>query len=91
MHCHAEGFQATIDDCVRVFGLERFGKVDPACKDLSRMSYLVPLEYVVYQKDMFGEVPQVSLDAMRKYKSMGTIMKGANVKSTLGEVEAQDA
>ena len=91
VHCHAEGFQATIDDCVRVFGLERFGKVDPACKDLSRMSYLVPLEYVVYQKDMFGEVPQVSLDAMRKYKSMGTIMKGANVKSTLGEVEAQDA
>ncbi len=91
VHCHAEGFQATIDDCVRVFGLEQFGKVDPACKDLSRMSYLVPLEYLVYQKGMFGEVPQVSLDAMRKYKSTGTIVKNTNVKSTLGEVEANDA
>ena len=91
VHCHAEGFQATIDDCVRVFGLEQFGKVDPACKDLSRMSYLVPMEYLVYQKGMFGEVPQVSLDAMRKYKSTGTIVKNTNVKSTLGEVEANDA
>ena len=91
VHCHAEGFQATIDDCVRVFCLEQFGKVDPACKDLSRMSYLVPLEYLVYQKGMFGEVPQVSLDAMRKYKSTGTIVKNTNVKSTLGEVEANDA
>ena len=91
VHCHAEGFQATIDDCVEALGLERFGKVDPACKDLSRLSYLVPMEYIVYEKGLFEEVPQVSLEEMRKYKSTGTVVAHANVGVTLGEVEENDA
>ena len=91
VHCHAEGFQATIDDCVRVFGLEQFGKVDPACKDLSRLSYLVPADYILYTDKLFDEVPEISLQMMKQYKVTGTTEKNTNVKSTLGEVEANDA
>ena len=69
VHCHAEGMEATIENCVKAFDLERFGTVDPACTDLSRLSCLVPADYIVYEKGLFDEVPAISIEAMRRYKA----------------------
>ena len=76
--CHAEGMEATIGHCVEALGLAQFGKVDPACKDLSRLSYLVPADYILYEKGLFDEVPAVSVEAMKKVMATGTIEKNKN-------------
>jgi hypothetical protein len=88
--CHAEGMEATIGHCVEALELEKFGHVDPACKDLSRLSYLVPADYILYTKDLFADMPQVSIEAMKKYQSTGVIERTSNVSADLGEVEAND-
>lgn len=90
VHCHAEGMEATIENCTRAFDLERFGKVDPACKDLSRLSYLVPEDYILYEKGLFDEAPAISIEQMRKYKVTGTVAKGENVQKTLFDVQESD-
>ena len=64
-HCHADGMEATVKRLEEDLKLGEFGHVDPACKDLSRLSYLVPADYIVYEKGLFDEVPQVSIDAMK--------------------------
>ncbi len=90
VHCHAEGMEATIQNCVKAFDLERFGKVDPACTDLSRLSCLVPADYIVYEKGLFDEVPAISIEAMRRYKVTGKVAKGENTQRTLFEVQESD-
>ena len=90
VHCHAEGMEATIKNCVRALGLARLGKVDPACTDLSRLSCLVPADYIVYEQGLFGEVPAISIEAMRKYKVTGKVAKGENIQRTLFEVQESD-
>ncbi len=89
--CHADGMEETIERCVHDLKLDAYGKVDPACKDLSRLSYLVPADYILYADKLFDEVPEISLQMMKQYKVTGTTEKNTNVKSTLGEVEANDA
>ena len=89
-HCHAEGMEATIQNCVEALDLTRFGKVDPACTDLSRLSFLVPETYIVYEKGLFDEVPSISIEAMRKYKVTGKVAKGENTQKTLFEVQESD-
>ena len=89
--CHADGMEETIERCVHDLKLDAYGKVDPACKDLSRLSYLVPADYILYTDKLFDEVPEISLQMMKQYKVTGTTEKNTNVKSTLGEVEANDA
>lgn len=90
VHCHAEGMEATIRNCVEVLELERFGQVDPACTDLSRLSCLVPADYIVYEKGLFDEVPAISIEAMRRYKVTGKVAKGENTQRTLFEVQESD-
>jgi hypothetical protein len=90
VHCHAEGMEATIQNCVKAFDLERFGKVDPACTDLSRLSCLVPADYIMYEKGLFDEVPAISIEAMRRYKVTGKVAKGENTQRTLFEVQESD-
>ena len=90
VHCHAEGMEATIENCTKSLQLERFGKVDPACKDLSRLSYLVDSESIIWEKGLFDEVPEVSLAAMRQYKSTGTIQKNTNTALNFMEVQEND-
>ena len=90
VHCHAEGMEATIQNCVKAFDLERFGKVDTACTDLSRLSCLVPADYIVYEKGLFDEVPAISIEAMRRYKVTGKVAKGENTQRTLFEVQESD-
>ena len=41
VHCHADGMEATVKRLEEALNLGEFGHVDPACKDLSRLSYLV--------------------------------------------------
>lgn len=88
--CHAEGMEATIGHCVEALELEKFGHIDPACKDLSRLSYLVPADYILYTKDLFADVPQVSIDAMKVYKSTGTMEKHRNTQTDVAEVLKSD-
>ena len=88
--CHAEGMEATIGHCVEALGLAQFGKVDPACKDLSRLSYLVPADYILYEKGLFDEVPAVSVEAMKKVMATGTIEKNKNVQLKVGDVLKSD-
>ncbi|MBO4429914.1 MAG: DUF3987 domain-containing protein [Bacteroidaceae bacterium] len=90
VHCHAEGMEATIQNCVKAFDLEKLGKVDPACTDLSRLSCLVPADYIVYEKGLFDEVPAISIEAMRRYKVTGKVAKGENTQRTLFEVQESD-
>lgn len=90
VHCHAEGMEATIQNCVKAFDLERFGKVDTACTDLSRLSCLMPVDYIVYEKGLFDEVPAISIEAMRRYKVTGKVAKGENTQRTLFEVQESD-
>jgi len=90
VHCHAEGMEATIQNCVEALELQRFGKVDPACTDLSRLSCLVPADYIVYEKGLFDEVPAISIEAMRRYKVTGKVAKGENTQRTLFEVQESD-
>ena len=88
--CHADGMEETIERCVRDLKLDSFGKVDPACKDLSRLSYLVPAEYILYTDKLFDEVPDISLQMMKQYKVTGTTEKFSNEKTQVGEIFAND-
>lgn len=88
--CHADGFQATIDRITEAFKLTRFGKVDEACTDLSRLSFLVPVDYVLYQKNLFDEVPAISIEQMKLNQSTGIIEKNSNVQVELGDVQQSD-
>lgn len=89
--CMPEGMEATIEKVRLELGLSNFGDVDPACKDLSRLSFLVPEEYIVYTNHLFDDVPQESIEAMKKYQSTGTFEKTSNVQTKFGEVEENDA
>ncbi|MBQ2299598.1 MAG: DUF3987 domain-containing protein [Bacteroidaceae bacterium] len=88
--CHADGMEATVGRIVSQLGLERFGAVDPACKDLSRLSYLVPQSYWVYVNGLFDEVPSESIEAMKGLQWTGTTEKYANVQTKVGEVLEND-
>ena len=89
-HCHADGMEATVKRLEEDLKLGEFGHVDPACKDLSRLSYLVPSDYIVYEKGLFDEVPQVSIDAMKNLQWTGAAEKGINVSPQVGEVIESD-
>ena len=89
--CMAGGMQETIDHVAEALGLTRHGGVvDPACKDLSRLSYLVPADYVLYEKGLFDEVPETSVEAMRRYQVTGTIEKHTNVQKKVGDILESD-
>ena len=88
--CHYDGMEGTIKRCVEELALNEIGVVDPACKDLSRLSYLVPTNYIIYTKNLFDDVPSQSIEAMKKYQYSGTIDKGGNVQKKLGDVAATD-
>lgn len=89
--CMEEGMQETIDHVAEVLELTRHGGVvDPACKDLSRLSYLVPTDYILYERGLFEEVPEVSVEAMRKYQVTGTIEKHKNERMKVGDILESD-
>ena len=88
--CHADGMEETIERCVHDLKLDAYGKVDPACKDLSRLSYLVPADYILYTDKLFDEVPEISLQMMKQYKVTGTTEKFSNEKTQVGEIFAND-
>ena len=90
VHCHIDGMEETIKRCTETLGLNAYGEVDPACKDLSRLSYLVPADYIVYCQGLFEEVPPQSIEAMKKFQYSGTISKTENVQRKIGDVEATD-
>lgn len=88
--CHHDGMEGTIKRCVEELALNEIGSVDPACKDLSRLSYLVPANYIIYAKNLFDDVPSESIECMKKYQYSGTIGKSGNVQKQLGDVAATD-
>ena len=88
--CHHDGMEGTIHRVTDALNLTQFGKVDPACKDLSRLSYLVPADYILYEKDLFAEVPVQCVEYMKKYQYSGAMTKNENVQKRLGDVEATD-
>ena len=90
VECMEEGMQETVDHVAEALGLAQFGEVDPACKDLSRLSYLVPADYILYEKGLFDEVPAVSVEAMKKVMATGTIEKNKNVQLKVGDVLKSD-
>ena len=89
-HCHADGMEATVNRLAEELKLGEFGKVDPACKDLSRLSYLVPGDYILYERGLFDEVPAISIEAMKKCQWTGTTERHSNTQAKLGEVEEND-
>jgi len=88
--CHADGMEETIERCVHDLKLDAYGVVDPACKDLSRLSYLVPADYILYTDKLFDEVPEVSVQQMNQYKITGTTEKFSNENAKVGEVLSND-
>ena len=88
--CHADGMEETIERCVHDLKLDDYGKVDPACKDLSRLSYLVPADYILYTEGLFDDVPEVSIEQMNQYKITGTTEKFSNENAKIGEILAND-
>lgn len=88
--CHFDGFQATIDRITEALNLTRFGIVDKACTDLSRLSFLVPVDYVLYQNKLFDEVPAISIEQMKQNQSTGIVEKNSNVQVELGDVQQSD-
>ncbi len=88
--CHADGMEETIERCVHDLKLDAYGVVDPACKDLSRLSYLVPADYILYTEGLFDEVPEVSIQQMNQYKITGTTEKFSNENAKVGEVLSND-
>lgn len=89
--CLPEGMEATIKQCAEVLGLERWGEVDPACKDLSRLSYLVPTDYILYENGLFDDVPKECVDAMMAIKTTGVMAKNTNKKLNVEDIEKADA
>lgn len=90
VHCHAQGMEETLENCAKTFNLAQLGQLDPVCTDLSRLSYLVPEEYIIYEKGLFDEAPAISLEAMRRYKVTGKVAKGENRQRTLFDVQESD-
>ena len=88
--CHADGMEETIERCVHDLKLDAYGVVDPACKDLSRLSYLVPADYILYTEGLFDEVPEVSVQQMNQYTITGTTEKFSNENAKVGEVLSND-
>lgn len=89
--CMKEGMERTMERIATSLNIAAWGKIDPACKDLSRLSYLVPEDYILYENGLFDEVPQESIEAMRQYQSTGSVQRGSNVQTKVGEVDASDA
>lgn len=90
VHCHADGMEETIKRVSSDLFLSRFGEVDEACTDLSRLSFLVPEDYVIWREGLFDDVPAISIEQMKKYKATGIIEKHSNTQVDLGEVEKSD-
>lgn len=90
VECHYDGLQGTIDRCTEALGLKAYGNVDPACKDLSRLSYLVPADYIIYEKDLFAPVADISVNQMKQYQSTGTTERNSNTQANFMEVMAND-
>lgn len=90
VQCHIDGMEETIKRCAETLGLAAYGDIDPACKDLSRLSYLVPSDYIIYAEGLFDEVPPQCIEAMKKYQYSGTMAKTDNVQKKIGDVEATD-
>jgi len=88
--CDKDGMDATIKKIDDAMKLHMFGTIDPACKDLSRLSYLVPDDYILYDDNLFKEVPLESIEAMKQYKSTGTAEVNANVAANFMEVMQND-
>lgn len=88
--CHHDGMEGTIDRIVKTFALNEIGIVDPACKDLSRLSYLVPENYILWEHDLFAEPNPNSLEAMKQYKSTGVTQKSSNVAANFMEIQKTD-
>lgn len=88
--CREGGLEKTIEEVKDALLLHHYGDIDPACKDLSRLSYLVPANYIFYHKDLFEDVPEKSIELMKSYQSTGIFSKNANVQYQLGEVKAND-
>lgn len=88
--CHADGMESTIRRIVAALDLTEIGQVDPACKDLSRLSYLVPSDYILFENNLFADVPPISIREMQRYQSTGAVVKGSNVQSSFAEVEEND-
>lgn len=91
VHCHADGMEETIKRVSSELALSRFGDVDPACTDLSRLSFLVPIENIIWHGGLFDEVPAISIEKMRSYKATGVVEKHSNIQVDLGEITASDA
>ena len=89
-HCHADGMEATVKRVSDTLPLNELGAIDPACKDLSRLSYLVPADYILYEHGLFDEVPAVSIEAMRTHQWTGTTERQSNVQTKWGDVSAND-
>ena len=88
--CLPEGMEATVEKVDRDLALERFGKVDPACKDLSRLSYLVPTDYMLWENGLFDEVPVESVEAMKRLQFTGSFApKGATLLQ-VGDIARSD-
>lgn len=90
VHCHIDGMEETVKRCTETLGLAAYGEVDPACKDLSRLSYLVPADYIIYCQGLFDDVPPQSIEAMKQYQYSGTMGKSENVQKKIGDVAATD-
>lgn len=88
--CHSDGMERTIKRVFVALSLDKIGVVDPACKDLSRLSYLVPLNYILYIDNLFEPVPSESVEHMRHFQYSGTMDKKDNVQKKLGDVVATD-
>lgn len=88
--CHADGMEATIMRVAETLALGAYGKVDPACKDLSRLSYLVPEDYIIYEENLFEPVPDISIEKMKEYQSTGAVAKHTNESANFMEVIAND-
>lgn len=87
--CHYDGMEGTINRLTEKLELTKYGSVDPACKDLSRLSYLVPSKYLIFvDEKMFDDVPQESIDYMKKYQWTGTAPNDSNTNAQIGELEA---
>lgn len=67
-------------------GLERFGKLDTACKDFSRLSFLVPKEYILFEnaamylntEPEFTQSGYLTNDSYEEEESKGKPKKKAN-------------
>ena len=88
--CHHDGMEGTIKRVADAFNLGQYGKIDAACKDLSRLSYLVPSDYILYCEGLFDEVPPECIGYMKEFQYSGTMGKGENVQKKLGDVAAAD-